>query len=616
MNETTTSAENAAAEPKRKRGRPKNEDVVLYREGGRIRAWNPRLEAKVNTPPRLPSGVRVYDGLGCDWVAWGQPLTRDGDYNTATRSPFRKAPEEGKALIPALDEYFKADENAWTLLNAISSLYIGAWRHFGNGPLILSGSYWVRFFSALFVREAGVDGINRSNRQPIAGKVWASVNVLPSQGAGYNYTEEAWYSVVNAVRAPLFCVKVEGAEYLKGSAIVPPVLWSPEQFAAAVLASLEACEGKNSCEALAEPVTEEEKPSPPTETEPQAVAAAPEPAATCEDTSAEPTPEKTQETPVSAPASKTWGEYLDTPFATKGLTSSKDLGMPTKLSRILEMVTNHDVTRRLTEECRKHTKVYLETGDKKPLNEYKRDNLHVWYAAPTFAERFKGSVKSNISGYTGLACLDFDGFKSEDDAAEVRDTLFLEFPEVLFSAVSASGLGVMAVVGLDFDGTEEGYRGALEAAFQLFEAKGYMPDTGCCDPTRARYISADAEALSRPPEWKIRPISASGEGYIVIPATMLRNCWTNSGRRKKGIGYEYLKEHLRRIENAPDGMKDTTMTSVMGSAARLIREYDLNADKVYDSIRAKGRECGYDEKKTEDKIRRLGVSNLKKGGVK
>ena len=297
--------------------------------------------------------------------------------------------------------------------------------------------------------------------------------------------------------------------------------------------------------------------------------------------------------------------------AVKGLTTSKDLGMPMPLAKVIQMVTDHAVTRSLTEECRKRAEIYKTTGDKKPLNEFKRDNLHVWHAAPVFAERFKGSVKANIKGYTGLACLDFDGFKSTEEAEEVRDDLFIEFPEVLFSAVSASGLGAYAIVALDFDGTEEGYRTALDAAFQMFEAKGYMPDTGCSDPTRARYISADAMPMSRPADYEVKPISAEGDGYRVLSVNMLRDCWTNSGRKRKGAGKEYLKEAIARIGSAPDGSKDTVMTSVMGTAARLIRNYGLDSEWVYGAIRKAGREYGYDERKTEDKIRRLGVSNGK-----
>lgn len=602
-------------ETKGKRGRPKGDPVILYRENGRIKAWNPRIEARVNTPGRIGVSVKVYDGLSADWTAWKAKATRDGDYNTANRSPFRRATEEGRALVQVLDAFFTGSPSEMlSLFERLEFLFSG--RPLPDlRPLALCGSYWVRFFAALFVREAGVDGINRGNRQPVSGKVWASVNVLPPQGAGYNYTEEAWYSVVNAVRPPLFCVCVRGSEYTaKGT---PEDAWAeewpPERLAAAVLGSLEGSVNENSCSEAPRP---EENRREHAKSGPQSPSAAPEPVSPSEDTGEAASPEnripdasaevKAEQTPAPAPVRKTWGEFLDVPVSVKGLTTSKDLGMPTRLRRVFEMVTDHEVTRRLTAQCRA-------LADKKDRNAFKRDNMHVFYPSTLFADRFKGSVKSNIAGFTGLACLDFDGMETAGKAEEARDDLFMQFREVLFSAVSASGLGVYAVVALDFDGTEDGYRTALDAAFQMFEAKGYMPDTGCADPTRARYVAADADAMCRPDAYEVVPVSASGEGYVVLPATMLRDCWTNAGRRKKGAGKEYLKEALERVATAPDGSKDTAMTSVMGTAARLIRNYGLDADWVYSAIRKAGREYGYDEKKTEDKIRRLGVRNEKTG---
>lgn len=598
-------------ESKGRRGRPKGDPLVLFRENGRIKAWNPRIEARVNTPGRIGVSVRVYDGLSADWVTWKSKTTRDGDYNTANRSPFRKATEEGRVLVPVLDGFFgEASGDLRPLFERLEMLFSGTVRH-APVPLTLTGSYWVRFFAALFVREAGADGINRMNRQPVSGKVWASVNLLPPQGVGYNYTEEPWYSVVNSVRPPLFCVRVRGSEYVEKG--MPESgwceEWPPERLAAAVLASLEAVDGANSCTEAAG-VEEETKEAP--KSVAQSPAAAPEALPASEDTGEtappeNPIPDASAEVKAEQPpARKTWGEFLDVPVSVKGLTTSKDLGMPTRLRRVFEMVTDHEVTRRLTAQCRA-------LADKKDRNAFKRDNMHVFYPSALFADRFKGSVKSNIAGFTGLACLDFDGMETAGKAEEARDDLFMQFREVLFSAVSASGLGVYAVVALDFDGTEDGYRTALDAAFQMFEAKGYMPDTGCADPTRARYVAADADAMCRPDAYEVVPVSASGEGYVVLPATMLRDCWTNAGRRKKGAGKEYLKEALERVATAPDGSKDTAMTSVMGTAARLIRNYGLDADWVYSAIRKAGREYGYDEKKTEDKIRRLGVRNEKTG---
>lgn len=611
----------------RKRGRPKKDtSLIFYRDrNGRVKAWNPAANAAANTPSRIPDAVRLYDGLGHDWAAWGKPLTRDGDYNAARRTPFRQRPEGYfEEDVKALDEMFAAASGTSTIrltLAALADLFAG---HRPPSTVVLHGVFWTRFLANVFIREAGADGINRSRFEKPEGKVWASVNVLPSAGGGYNYTDEAWYSVVNMVRPPVFCVKVEGDRYmLEDESCGLLCGWEPETLAACVLESLWRRKGVDSCSALSEPP----------ETGPQGTALASEPPPPCEDNHPESAPsdavsepaavpqaeadeeadageEKPDEPPVQprAPSAlfatgKTWGQIKAGDVWLKGLTTAKDLQAPMPLSRVLAMTTDHEVTRRLTEECRA-------IGDKKARNDFKRDNLHVWYAAPVFGDRFKGSVKGNIAGYTGLACLDFDGMKSRADAEAARDDLFMEFKEILFAAVSASGLGVYVLVTLDFDGTEEGYKTALSAAFEAFEAKGYMPDTGCVDPTRARYLSSDPDALQRPDDFVPQAIKpGEGDGYFVLPASMLRKCWTNSSRKRKGAGKEYLKEALDRIATAPEGMKDTTITSVMGTCARLIRNYGMNADEVYDRVRKVASAYGYDTKKTADKIRRLGVGN-------
>lgn len=612
MSET---AETYTVTPAKRRGRPRTEETVFYREGGRVKAYNPKIGAKVNTG-KIPANARLYEGLAADWLNWGSDLTADGDYNTARTSPFRNRPAD-TYLATQLDRHVSesgAESTLLLVLQLLELLYAGL-RPQDSRPVLLAGTYWTRFFASVFVREAGVDGINRMNRQPVAGKVWASVNTLPAQGSGYNYTEEAWYSVVNAVRPPLFCVRVTGSEYLERGSEAEGWCeeWPPERLAEAVLSSLRLRSPSDSCAA---DVKTDPEPPHASETLPETAPFAPEEPRPCEETAdatppenagAEPEAEVRQEEAEPVEAKKTWGEYLDAEIWMKGLTTSKDLAQPVTLGKILDNIANHEVTKRLTEGCAPLAKIYQETGDKKPLNEYKRDNLRVWYASPAFADRFKGSVKSNVKGYTGLACLDFDGLESRDAAEQLRDTLFMEFPEVLFSAVSASGLGAYCLVALDFDGTDDGYRAALDCAFQLFESRGYMPDTGCCDPTRARYLSADTDSLNRPAAYEVRPVTADGDGYRVLPATLLRQCWTNGGRKKKGAGYEYLKEALERVATAPDGMKDTVMTSVMGTAARLIRNYALDPERVYAAIRKQGADYGFDERKTEDKIRRLGV---------
>lgn len=603
MDEQTTETQ----KPKR-RGRPRKEgDTILYRCGGRVKAWSTQAGCSVNMP-RVLDAAKIYDGLGYDWAVWKNPFTRDGFYNAANRNPFRPRQPVTAEDRAEVAKGYAAGGRIAEVLATLAELFEGRPQ---SRPMVLEGAFWMRFLANVFIREAGEDGISRSRFAKPEGKLWASVNVLPTVGSGYNYTQEAWFAVVNMIRPPAFCVRISGDEYLCSGEEHVGRTWTPERLANAVLADLWAVKGIDSCAADYEaPKSEPERP-----------ALAPEATETCEDTppdaacdseavserKAEPSSEADEEPAEKpTPVGKTWGEIKRKEVWLKGLTSSKELQAPAPLAKVLETIVSHPTTEALTAECRA-------IADKKARNDFKRDNLHVWYPSPVFAERTVGSVKGNIVGYTGLACLDFDGLPSYEAAQDARDDIFMQFPEVLFSAVSASGLGVYALVALDFDGTETGYRTALSAAFEMFEAKGYMPDTGCIDPTRARYLSSDADALSRSDAHVPKAVSAEGRGYFILPASMLRTCWTNSGRKRKGAGKAYLDEALARIENAGDGMKDSTITSVMGTVARLIRNYGLDAEKTYNKVREVAARCGYDTRKTEDKIRRLGVSS--EGGV-
>lgn len=614
---------------KKKMGRPrKTRNIVFYKHGSKIRGWNPEAGLSVNITSRdVTEAAMVYDGLGFDFVAWGRKFTRDGLFNAANRMPFRQsqgAPDS--ALLATLESQYIKNDTLKQFMDTCAELFDG---RIPEETLMLEGEYWTRAVSAVFIREAGVDGISRTRFEKPSGKIFASVNVLPSHGAGYNYTLEPWYAITHMTYKPAFCILISGDDFGHGGKDMPDHL-SARDLANAILHSLWANKGVNSCEADVFAVETTPQPSPvasgslptpedapdptpPLSSDPDAVAveATPEPevlpeAVPLTEADAQFADAVIPEATPPASEGRNWGEIKTQQIWLKGLTSSRELQAPATLARVLETVVSHEATARLTADCRA-------IADKKERNEYKRDNLHVWYPSAVFAGRAGGSNKGNVAGYTGLACLDFDGIATTLDAENVRDDLFMEFPEVLFSAVSASGLGVYALVTLDFDGSEAGYKAALSAAMEAFEAKGYMPDTGCVDPTRARYMSSDPDALSRPDGYMPKAFSARTDGGFILPASMLRECWTNSGRKRKGAGKVYLEEALRRIETAPEGMKDTTITSVMGSVARLIRNYGMDSEKVYERVRQVAFACGYDTKKTEDKIRRLGVKS--EGGM-
>jgi hypothetical protein len=237
-------------EQKRKRGRPRKErNIILYRQGNRIKGFNPVIGANVNITERdLSANVTIYDGLGEDHVAWGRKLTREGYFNTATKSPFRKAEGEIDNVVPGLlEEDFRNCKQFHRVMEACTELFEGRIPH---GTVMLSGVYWSRVLSRIFIHEAGVEGISRMRFERTCGKLWASATVLPTQGRRRNYTEWAWYSVVNMIHPPAFIVKITGAEYESARDRIPDS-WDPSDLANAILHVLWSSKGGvNSCETV------------------------------------------------------------------------------------------------------------------------------------------------------------------------------------------------------------------------------------------------------------------------------------------------------------------------------------------------------------------------------
>jgi hypothetical protein len=239
---------NEKNEQKRKPGRPRKErNLVLFRQGNRIKAFNPVIGAQVNiTEKDMTGNVMIYEGLGADFVAWGRKLTREGYFNTATKLPFRQPEGEIDNVVPGqLEDDFRNCKQFPRFLAACTDLFEG---RIPEDTIVLNGVYWMRVLSHIFLREAGVEGISRMRFERPVGMIWAAVNVPPNHGRRSNYTEAAWYAVVNMLRPPVFCVKVTGAEYESASDRIPDS-WNPSSLANAILHRLWGQKGGNSCEA-------------------------------------------------------------------------------------------------------------------------------------------------------------------------------------------------------------------------------------------------------------------------------------------------------------------------------------------------------------------------------
>ena len=116
----------------------------------------------------------------------------------------------------------------------------------------------------------------------------------------------------------------------------------------------------------------------------------------------------------------------------------------------------------------------------------------------TFSGVFVGGhALKNLVGHSGLICLDFDAERNpliSGHAADWRDKL-ADDPFVKLAFVSARGNGVAVVVRIE----PERHDQAFDALCAYFRGTyGVMPDKGCRDVTRLRFVSWDDAAKGNP----------------------------------------------------------------------------------------------------------------------
>jgi hypothetical protein len=250
MNENKETSMNKN-EQKRKRGRPRKlRNYILYRSGRKLKGFNTDLGIDmIPTQADITGSVTIYKGLGTDWVAWGRRLTREGYFNTASSIPFRKPEGEIDNVVPELlEEDFRNCKQFRRVLKACTDIFEG---RIPYGTVLLTGAYWARVLERIFIEEAGAHGISRTRFEYPVGKIFTSVNVLPTRGSRYNYTLEAWNGVIHMHNPPVFSIKISGENSDTDNI---PDGWEPKELAAAILHVLWKHKGGNSCEADASKV--------------------------------------------------------------------------------------------------------------------------------------------------------------------------------------------------------------------------------------------------------------------------------------------------------------------------------------------------------------------------
>lgn len=327
----------------------------------------------------------------------------------------------------------------------------------------------------------------------------------------------------------------------------------------------------------------------------------------------EPTTESTTESTPKLAHPRTVADYLTVPISVKANAEAAEMGTGDTLGAILDAVCGKDGCDwpkwRLgatTEELRE----VKASGDEQLYKTCKRTKLPVWYPSATWKQPRRARANTeNVSGTTGLVCLDFDHFPTPEVATKARDDFMdANMDHVLLCALSASGRGFYAVVCADTGGTVETYKTEAVRLIEWAREQGYDPDTGCCDCTRGRILAVDRDALRMGDDWELTPPVYTMPTTAPARSARAGKTYTNDPTKKpskaKVVGY--VARAVEKITAAPTGGRNTAFTSACGAASRLCDLYDYDRDDAESRLRFAAESSGLDSKEIESVLRRYG----------
>ena len=600
---------------------------LAVRRGGEIRAYNPDMRTwhdgkLVVANHKLRPGIdRIYEGVAVSWCEWKADQTAEGALNLIRKSPFLRLKLPAETV-----KRHRWESEKWfpAFKRRLLEVARGEWEPYDPAIMVTSEVFLALRANLRRKASAYASYVRNWNVLPYSGKVLLAASVdevflrLSHSGEGYLCPAFIW----------------------RGMALDLPEA-DPEDIAF-IQSILRDSTGERESEPEAdtepaarpmpEPTPEEPQEEPEnvhlepesveisdvegeetTEThgiESQMPQVAPEALETCPDKGKPETANLRHsdafngDTQSEDPPKKiTWGDFLNKGTIWKGAITDK----PVSRTTIAEMVAlaSNDSTERI----KKITGMLREIGDKKEANEFKSSYFAAWYPSICAVKTLHhGATIENVASYSGLVCLDFDGCETMEAAEDLRDDLFTEFPETLFASLSAGGKGVYVLCAVELPENANGddYARAAHAAVQHYMRHGYAAQCadigGSSGRVRARYLSCDEYALCREPEAEATLLTVDDK--LFINDALLRKSWGDPLKRTKGNGKKWVEEALQKVAQAPDGTKDNTITSVMGTLGRLIEGYGLDAEEVYQRLRETAMLAGYDMRKTEDKIRR------------
>lgn len=314
-------------------------------------------------------------------------------------------------------------------------------------------------------------------------------------------------------------------------------------------------------------------------------------------------------TPV---APRTVAAYLSLPISIKASTESAELGTGETLGNILAAVCGEtDWPKWGLADATAEVRAIKASGDEVAYKAAKRTKLPVFYASATWTRpRREKANTDNVSGTTGIVCLDFDHFGSTAEAANARDEFALANRDhLILCALSCSGRGFYALVCGDTGGTPESYKAEAVRLIDWARSQGYEPDAGCADVTRGRILAVDTDAWRMPDDW---PITPPIHAVTVEAPRGNRNAGSPVGgndptkRPSKKRITAFVTRATERVTSAPVGNRNSALTSACGTATRLCELYGYDREDAENRLRFAAQTSGLDHDEIESILKRYG----------
>ena len=323
----------------------------------------------------------------------------------------------------------------------------------------------------------------------------------------------------------------------------------------------------------------------------------------CEDaTPAEPTPV----------APRTVGDYMNLPISIKASTESAELGTGETLGNILAAVCGEvDWPKWGLAAASKEVREIKASGDEIAYKTFKRTRLPVFYPSATWTRpRREKANTDNVSGTTGIVCLDFDHFASPDEA----DTAKFEFAlanrdHLILAALSCSGRGFFALVCGDTGGTPETFKAEAARLVDWARSQGYEPDAPCVDVTRGRILTVDVDAIRMADDCPITPpvhavTAVEPPRSSRNPGAPVSNDPTKRPSKKRIASF--VARAAERVTAAPVGNRNSALTSACGTATRLCELYGYDREESENRLRFAAQTSGLDSNEIESILKRYG----------